>query len=132
MKYAFPAIFRPEDGHFFIFFPDLEECASQGDSLEECCELAEDVLNLALWKREERGEEIPQASAVQTIEHEAGDIVTLVKADTLAYSRLYDTKAVKKTLSIPHWLDTRAQARGVNFSYLLQQALIKELDLPAV
>lgn len=132
MKYAFPAIFRPEGDHFFIFFPDLEECVSQGDSLKECCELAEDALNLALWQREERREEIPTASDIRTLTHERGDIVTLVKADTLAYSRLYDTKAVKKTLSIPRWLDTRAQAKGVNFSYILQQALIKELgDAPA-
>ena len=79
---------------------------------------------------EENKTPIPAPTSIREIQAQyPDDIVTLVKADTLAYRRLYDTKAVKKTLSIPRWLDTLAQEHGINFSNILQQALMKELDV---
>ena len=131
MKYNFPAIFHAEpEGGYSIFFPDIEGCYSQGETIQECCEMAEDALNLILWDMEESKTPISAPTPIKQIQEQyPDDIVTLVKADTLAYRRLYDTKAVKKTLSIPRWLDTLAQEHGINFSNILQQALMKELDV---
>lgn len=131
MKYNFPAVFHAEpEGGYSIFFPDIEGCYSQGETIQECCEMAEDALNLILWDMEESKTPISAPTPIKQIQEQyPDDIVTLVKADTLAYRRLYDTKAVKKTLSIPRWLDTLAQEHGINFSNILQQALMKELDV---
>ena len=131
MKYNFPAVFHAEpEGGYSIFFPDIEGCYSQGETIQECCEMAEDALNLMLWDMEESKTPISTPTPIKQIQEQyPDDIVTLVKADTLAYRRLYDTKAVKKTLSIPRWLDTLAQEHGINFSNILQQALMKELDV---
>lgn len=131
MKYNFPAVFHAEpEGGYSIFFPDVEGCYSQGETIQECCEMAEDALNLMLWDMEESKTPISAPTPIKQIQEQyPDDIVTLVKADTLTYRRLYDTKAVKKTLSIPRWLDTLAQEHGINFSNILQQALMKELDV---
>ena len=131
MKYNFPAVFHAEsEGGYSISFPDISGCYSQCETIQECCEMAEDALNLTLWDMEENKTPIPAPTSIKTIQAQyPDDIVTLVKADTLAYRRLYDTKAVKKTLSIPRWLDTLAQEHGINFSNVLQQALMKELDV---
>ncbi len=131
MKYHFPAIFHAEpEGGYSISFPDIEGCYSQGETVQDCCDMAEDALSLTLWNMEESKTFIPEPTPIQIIQKQhPEDIVTLVKADTLTYRKLYDTKAVKKTLSIPRWLDTLAQERGVNFSNILQKALMKELDV---
>lgn len=131
MKYNFPAVFHAEaEGGYSISFPDIAGCYSQGETIQECCEMAEDALNLTLWDAEECKTPIPAPTSIKEIQARyPEDIVTLVKADTLAYRRLYDTKAVKKTLSIPRWLDTLAQERRINFSNILQQALMKELEV---
>lgn len=130
MKYLYPAIFHPEEeGGYSVFFPDIEGCFTQGESLEEAVDMAEDALNLVLWDMEERKETIPAPSTVKNIKLERDEWVVFVKADTLAYRKLHDTKAVKKTLSIPAWLNTLAQEHNVNFSNVLQNALMKELNI---
>ena len=131
MKYVYPAVFHAEpEGGYTIFFPDIEGCLSQGETIQECCEMAEDALTLMRWDMEENHISAPSPTPINKVHKEnKDDIVTLVKADTLAYRRKYDTKAIKKTLSIPQWLDTMAQEKSVNFSNVLQQALIKELNI---
>ena len=57
------------------------------------------------------------------------DTVSLVCCDTLAYRKLYSNKAVKKTLSIPAWLNTMAERADLNFSNVLQEALKLRLDI---
>ena len=76
---------------------------------------------------EEKQDVIPVASETSTIKCKKNETVNLVPADTMEYRRLYDNKAVKKTLSIPKWLDTLAQRKNVNFSNVLQKGLMREL-----
>lgn len=133
MKYVYPALFHPEGaGSFFISFPDLDGCFTQGGSIAEGMDMAEDALNLMLWHMEEERLPIPPASLPQEMAVEEGDFVTLIGADTLAYRRRHDTKSVRKNLSIPRWLDTLATERNVNFSNLLQNALMRELGVNKV
>ena len=128
-KYVYPAIFTPEDGGYSIRFPDFESCYTSAQTLEEGMEMANDVLCLTLYGLEEDGGVIPTASGVKDVKTEAEEFVTLVNCDTIDYRKFYDNKAVKKTLTIPSWLNTMAERQGVNFSMTLQAALKQELNI---
>lgn len=68
-------------------------------------------------------------SDINSICTEANEFTTLISCDTMEYRRFYDNKAVKKTLTIPNWLNTVAEKANVNFSATLQEALISKLNL---
>lgn len=127
-KYAYPAIFTPEeDGSFSINFPDLEGCYTCGDSLEDGIEMAEDVLALVLYGYEKDGREIPVPSVPSDFALSGKDFVNYIACDTMAYRKMYNNKAIKKTLTIPEWLNESASAMGLNFSQVLQEALIQKI-----
>jgi antitoxin HicB len=129
-KYIFPAVFNQEDdGSFSVSFPDIDNCYSQGDDLQDAYEMAEDVLCLILYKMEENNENIPTPSNPRDIQVNDTSFVAIIGADTLEYRMFYDNKAVKKTLTIPQWLNTMAERKGVNFSHVLQSALKEKLGI---
>lgn len=128
-KYIYPAVFKQDGEVYTVRFPDFESCYTQGDDLCDAYEMAEDVLCMTLYNLEENGESIPQASAMYVVENGEGEFVSLVSCDTLEYRKLYDNKAVKKTLTVPAWLNTMAERDGINFSAVLQAALKNELHI---
>lgn len=129
-KYVYPAIFSPsEDGGFTVSFPDVSGCYTEGDTLAEAIEQAKDALCLMLYDLEEREESIPVPTRINDVVTENGDIVSLVACDTLEYRKFFDKKAVKKTLTIPNWLNTMAERADINFSAALQEALIEKLHI---
>lgn len=125
MKTAYPAIMHEEDGVFWVEFPDLEGCFSQGDTMAEAAVYAEEALGAYLGSLMDRGLDIPAASDIHTMKAEDG-FVTLVATEPLKYRR--STKAVKKTLTIPQWLNDEAEKRHVNYSSVLQQALMAMIE----
>ena len=128
-KYVYPAIFTPEDdGSYSIVFPDLEGCYTCGDNLEDGIELAEDALALVLYGYEKDGREIPAPSARSAFSVSGNDFVNFIACDTMKYRKMYNNKAVKKTLTIPEWLNEAACAMGLNFSQILQEALIQKVQ----
>lgn len=129
MKYAYPAIFTPDNTGYSIRFPDVEGCYTSADTLVEGLEMASDALCLMLYDMEENGEAIPAASSVKDVEAQEREIVTLVACDTVEYRKFHENRAVKKTLTIPAWLNTMAERAGVNFSMTLQTALKQELNI---
>lgn len=129
MKYAYPAIFTPEDNGFSIRFPDLDGCYTSAETLAEGLEMAADVLCLFLYDMEERQVVPPQASDVTAVKTSEGEFTSLVACDTVEYREFYDNRAVKKTLTIPSWLNKMAERQGVNFSLTLQTALKQELNI---
>ena len=95
--------------------------------------MAEDVIAMMLADYEDEGKPVPVPSSINDIK--TSGVVSLVRADTDEWRKLVDNKAIKKTLSIPSWLNSRAEKAGVNFSQVLQDALKKLLgvkDSPAV
>ncbi len=129
-KYVYPAIFVPEDkGMYSIFFPDIEGCTTCGNDLPHAMEMARDALSLMLYDMEEESEEIPPATPLNDIPTEGGTFATYISADTFEYRKRFHNKAVKKTLTIPEWLNEAAAAAGVNFSQVLQDALKAQLHL---
>ena len=126
----YPAIFHyAEEGGFYVTFPDLPECMTQGDDMNEAYEMAVDALGLAITSREESNEIIPRASDPSEIEIDNDSFIMVVEFDILAYKKRTSGKAVKKTLSIPEWLNDAAMDADINFSKVLQDALKKQLKI---
>lgn len=129
-KYAYPAIFTPEqDGGFSIYFPDLDGCYTCGDDMVDGLTMAQDVLALVLYGYEKDNREIPQPSKESDITLSDGEFINFIVCDTLEYRKMYNNKAVKKTLTIPEWLNEAAIAMDLNFSQVLQEALLSKLQI---
>ncbi|MCL2087823.1 MAG: type II toxin-antitoxin system HicB family antitoxin [Oscillospiraceae bacterium] len=130
MRHVYPAIFRPEEGYgFCIFFPDIRKGATQGDDITDGIIMAEDFLVSALCKMEDTGEEIPKPSDINFLPLEEGDIATFISVDVTEYRRRTENKFIKKTLTIPSWLNALAEDSKINFSQTLQQALKEKLNV---
>lgn len=128
-KLFYPALFhKSEEGGFWISFPDFPECFTEGDDMKQAYEMTVEALGLALVNRKEEKEEIPDPSDLDKIQNEDGTIV-IVEFDMLEYQRKHNSKAVKKILSIPEWLNEEAVSMGVNFSQVLQEALMSKLNI---
>lgn len=126
MIQAYPAIFHFEDGSYWAEFPDLEGCFAQGDSVAHVVTEASGALGAYLASVLERDVSFPAPSDICSIHAEGNDFASIVTADPLAFQKR--TRAVKKTLTIPEWLNDAAEARHINFSSVLQQALISQLQ----
>ena len=130
MKYVYPAIFtKEENGQYSVKFPDIDGCHTGGDDMADAIEMAEDALCLMLYDKEEDGEAIPTPSDCKSIKTDKNSFVSLVHCDTIVYRMMYDKKAVKKTLSIPAWLNTQAEKANAPFSQILQQGLKRYLEI---
>ena len=125
-KYAYPAIFTKEESGYFVDFPDIQPCYTEGKTLEEAVIMAKDVLESRIEIALERNEPIPPPSDIDSLN---GDKLMLIVADIENIKS--QTRYVKKTLSIPHWLNVAAEKEHINFSGVLQEALKERLASPA-
>lgn len=132
MRLIYPAIFAfdAEENCYTVEFPDLSGCVTGGNTLEEAIEMAMDAAGGWLLTSVEDQETIPKPSDIRQIRvEEENAFVNLIPVDLDDYARRHGSKAVKKTLTIPRWLNTIAEREGVNFSGLLQKALMEHLHL---
>lgn len=128
-QYVYPAVFTEEDCGYSIQFPDLENCFTSAETLGEGIKMANDVLCLMLYEMEQSGEPIPAASSIRDIAVKENEFVNFISCDTIEYRKFFDNRAVKKTLSIPSWLNDMAERAGINFSGTLQEALKQQLNI---
>ena len=129
MEKYYPAIFLNEsDGRYSVTFPDLPEAMTCGDNFENAMEMAEECLGLCLEGRREDHEEIPEP-CFDGIETSKDEILVAVKFNSLEFNKKYNNKSVRKSVTIPSWLNDLAEKNNVNFSNVLQNALIKLLNL---
>lgn len=128
-KQIYPAVFHHDEDGYWVEFPDLPGCFTDGDTLEETMSMAADALSLYLSSAKEDGKTVPPPSDPADVTFEGRGFVSPVAYDEAAYLRRTDTRAVKKTLTIPGWLDTLAKEHNLNFSNLLQNAIRRELHL---
>lgn len=129
-RYVYPAVFAAEDGGLYsIVFPDIENCYTSGENLAEGISNAQDVLALTLYGYEERHQTIPEATPINEVLHDEESFVTYIEADTLEYQKKFNRKSVKKTLTIPEWLNDAAVKANINFSQVLQEALKEKLHV---
>ena len=121
-KYTYPAIFMKEENGYFVNFPDIQPCYTEGKTLEEAVIMAKDLLESRIEVALERGETLPVPSNFDKLK---GDKIMLIVADVENIKS--QTRFVKKTLSIPHWLNVAAEKEHINFSGVLQEALKERL-----
>ena len=107
--------------------PDLTTIGAACLAAQQAYEMAVDALGLALTSKEGEREPLPAPSAPDTISVEPDSFLVIVEFDMAAYKKRTNSKAVKKTLSIPEWLNEEATSMGVNFSQVLQEALIEKI-----
>lgn len=139
MLSIYPACFFKEENGYSVIFPDLDGLATCGESLEEAMSMAVDCLAGYLYALKQDGKSAPQPSDIQAVDIknvaaalEIDDaqeaFVNLVSVDVQSYAKAHFERSVKKTLTIPEWLNNAALEKGLNFSQVLQEALKQRLQ----
>lgn len=140
MNYVYPAVFYEEEGKISVIFPDLGNLATFGDNVTDAMRMAQDACGLHLFTALRDGDPLPAPSSLGEINPAAilkefemesaaeSAFVNLVLVDMTEYARQHSDKAVKKTLSIPMWLNTLCEEKSINFSKVLQDALLTKVQ----
>ena len=125
MKRYYPVVFTKEDVGFSTAAVDLPGCFSEGDTLEEAYANTQDAIGLYL----EDAAELPQGSipGAFRLDDPQTQFICVVEFDDAAYKQKHAGRSVKKTLTIPEWLNTEAERQHINFSRVLQEALRQQL-----
>ncbi len=140
MLSVYPAIFYVDpSGGYSVVFPDLNHLATCGDDMQEAMEMAVDCLAGYLFSEKMDGNSIPAPTPFDQVdpyceddteeERQAVRFVNMVSVDVEAYAEKHFNKAVKRTVSIPQWLNNRAMAQNINFSKVMKNALLQELNI---
>lgn len=125
----YPALFhKAEEGGFWISFPDIPECLTQGDNMEDAYDMAIEALGLSLSDMKKNNIPFPTPSSIDNITVDSDAILVLIEFDLLAYNKRHNSKSVKKTLTIPEWLNEEAILLNINFSQVLQDALMEKVS----
>ena len=137
MLSVYPACFFKEDNGYSVIFPDLNWLSTCGDSLNEAMTMAVECLAGYLYMERKEGATIPDPSDISAIHPDViaaeldisseDSFVNLISVDVASYAKEHFEKSVKKTLSIPKWLNTAALNQNINFSKVLQEALIAKI-----
>ena len=127
MKKVYPVVLTPTDSGYVVYVPGLD-ISTQGTEIADAIDMARDAIGLWGICEEDAGRSIP-APSLTPPKHENNEIVTLVDIDFEAYRRANDMRTVRKNLTIPSWLNERAEKAGVNFSQVLQEGLKHHLGI---
>ena len=124
----YPAIFYKEEcDQFFVDFPDLEGCFTCGNGVEHAYRMALEVLDFYLEDFDL--EQLPSPSDITALAVPENAFASIIALDVMEHFKSRNKKAVKKTLSIPSWMNELALKANINFSQVLQDALTEKLDL---
>ena len=125
------AVFEPStDGSYSIYFPDLPGCISVGDNLEEAARMAAEAASLHVYSMDCDNEEIPTPSVNLSKEDTEGNVVMPVTIHPDLFRMKKDNERIKTNITLPAWLKRIAEEQKVNYSRLLETALIDYLQIP--
>ena len=127
--FYYPAVFQKEEVGYSVWVPDIQGCVSQGDTFDEAMEYIKDATGICLDLIVQNGNVPPKATEPNGIELEPDQFVAVVSFDFDEYQKKHGEKSVKKTLTVPAWLNTLSERKNINFSQVLQNALIHELQI---
>lgn len=125
----YPAIFTycyDDGGYYIVDFIDLIHCTTEGKTLQEAFYMAQDAMGLFLDTEKNFPNVTNDFSKIQLKENQ---FISYVNIDMDEYRKKYNNKSIKKTLTIPMWLNTLSEKDNINFSQLLQEALRKKLGI---
>lgn len=121
--YVFPAILSYDDDGISVEFPDLPGCLTCGDTTEEALKMAKEALGLHIYGMEEDCDLIPEPTTINNLKLDTNEIPALIEVVMPIHRKAIENQAIKKTLTIPQWLNKEAIKHDVNFSQILQDAL---------
>ena len=128
MKGNYAAIFEQGKDKVYVSFPDLPGCVTSGKDMNDAYDMAVDAANLWMTSAvDDMNEPAPEPTPIERVEHADGSWAMLIQVDTEDYLRRTETKAVRRTVSIPSWMDQIAQKRGISLSKVLQDALKSQI-----
>jgi predicted RNase H-like HicB family nuclease len=132
MKYIYTAIFTPIEGGsgYYAKVPDLPGCITTGKDISDAIEQITDAMNAWLVVAEDEGLDISKPTPQNKLKFDSSSSCSLISADTIEYRARTDTHSVRKNVSLPGWMVTLADKRGINCSQVLQDTLRKLLDTP--
>jgi len=125
---VYPAIFdnTDNDGYYSVTFPDIPDTSTYGKTLEEAVKRAPDAIAVALPDYVD----YPQPSDLTAVQQANPDkLVSLVGVDTKVARRKARDTTIRKNVTIPQSLATKAKQAGINFSETLTDALETKLGL---
>lgn len=127
MKLVYPAIFTPclEKEGYTVVVPDLPGCVSEGDSLVDAIDMGTDAACGWILGELEEGNDIPKPTPHDEVKTEEGSFVNLLVLDIDTYTEKYGEKTVRKNITVPAWLNTYGEKKNLNFSKVLQDALME-------
>lgn len=136
MKRVYPILIAQCNQDFLVFIPDWD-IYTEGKSMLDAIEMARDAIGLKGIDFEDDGKEMPEASSYEAAIQKAKEnteifdytqgILTMVDVDFVEYRRKHDNRMVKKNCTIPYYLNVEAEKLGINFSKLLQEALLQKI-----
>lgn len=127
--YSYPAFFYFDTDGISVEFPDLPGCLPCAQTSEEAFRNAKEALGLHLFGMEQDGDAIPSPTPVNDLHPDPGGILAMVEVFMPSVRDRINNRVVKKTLTIPAWLNREAEAANVNFSQILQDGLKRYLSL---
>ncbi|MDD3305557.1 MULTISPECIES: type II toxin-antitoxin system HicB family antitoxin [Acetobacterium] len=128
MRIAYPVVISKTDDGYFVTIPDFE-INTQGEDVADAMFMARDAIELMGITFEDDGKPLPKPGTVKAEKEFDDDIITLVDVDFTAYRKKLDDRAVRKNCTIPYWLNVEAEKSNVNFSRVLQDALMEKLHV---
>ena len=130
MKYIYTATFVPNESgtKYYCRVPDLPGCITTGNDIDDAIEMITDAASGWLVVAEDEGNEIPAPTPQHNLDIPENAACSIIRIDTFAYRAATDTRAVRKNVSLPAWMATLAEKRGVNCSQVLQDGLMQLLN----
>jgi len=125
----FPCVFTYESDGIHIYFPDFDGCVSFGENEKDAYHSANEALSLHIFGMEQDGESMPEPSVMMDLPLEKNQRAALIEVNMPLFRAQQENKYVRKTLTIPEWLNIIAEKSDVNFSQLLQKALKQHLNI---
>ena len=127
MREAYPIILTRGQKYVVVSIPDFD-INTQGEDFADAMEMARDAIGLMGIDMQDDGKELPTPTTISELTVENG-VVTLVDIDFDIYRRKNELRAVKKNCTIPSWLNYEAEKANINFSQVLQNALMEQLKI---
>ena len=128
-RYIYPAVIRLENESYIVNFPDFNNCFTFGDSLEDALDSARDVLELSLYDMEQDNIVLPEASSINDIRLNKNDSIAWIDVWMVPVRDKMENRSVKKTVTIPKWINDIGIENNLNFSQLLQAAIKERIGI---
>lgn len=126
MKLIYPAVFHEDSDGIWVEFPDLQGCQSCGETIQEVLDGAKEALEGYCVALLEEKQKLPAASDIKKIKPGENAFVSLVETDLTTH--FAKQKSVKKTLTIPAWMNDYAVENGLNCSVILQEGIMEKMN----